>query len=116
MVKGSRANFGEQIRKMRKARDLSVHDVATRAGMTTERLTLFELSESPPPLGDLRQLADGLSLPLVELLIATGQVSVDDMPGLKSHLFAAYPDLPVTRLAAATEEVERVIASHRRGE
>lgn len=66
--------IGVQIRKTRLGANLSLDDLADRAGITTEALELYEMGENPIPL------------PVLEALVASLNVSIRDYQDLHSQI------------------------------
>jgi transcriptional regulator with XRE-family HTH domain len=66
--------IGAQLRKARTAAKAKLKAVAEVAGLSTSRLTAYELGEKPIPLPELETLTARLGLSLDDLLEAHGQV------------------------------------------
>jgi transcriptional regulator with XRE-family HTH domain len=66
--------IGAQLRKARTAAKAKLKATAESAGLSSSRLTAYELGEKSIPLPELETLASGLGLSLDDLLEAHGQV------------------------------------------
>ena len=66
--------IGAQLRKARTSTKTRLKAVAEAAGVSSSRLTAYELGEKPIPLPELEALATRLGLRLDDLLEAHGQV------------------------------------------
>jgi transcriptional regulator with XRE-family HTH domain len=64
---------GVQLREKRKARGLSLDELAVASGVSRAALSQIELSKSNPSLGVLWKIAVGLGIPFSELIGGSGQ-------------------------------------------
>jgi len=64
---------GRQLREKRKARALSLDELAAASGVSRAALSQIELYKSNPSLGVLWKIAVGLGIPFSELIGADGQ-------------------------------------------
>jgi len=64
---------GVQLREKRKARGLSLDELALASGVSRAALSQIELSKSNPSLGVLWKIAVGLGIPFSELIGGQGQ-------------------------------------------
>jgi XRE family transcriptional regulator, regulator of sulfur utilization len=64
---------GQQLREKRKARALSLDELALASGVSRAALSQIELCKSNPSLGVLWKIAVGLGVPFSELMGAGGQ-------------------------------------------
>lgn len=64
---------GAQLREKRKARGLSLDELAAASGVSRAALSQIELYKSNPSLGVLWKIAVGLGVPFSELIGARGQ-------------------------------------------
>lgn len=60
--------LGEAVRQLREKRGLTQESLAQEAGVTTGTVSLVERGRSNPAWGTVRALADGLDVPIVELV------------------------------------------------
>jgi transcriptional regulator with XRE-family HTH domain len=78
----------ETLRQRRKARDMSLDDLARASGVSRAALSQIETCKSNPTLGVLWKIAVGLGVPMAELISAprTGVVVLrrDDVQTLRS--------------------------------
>ncbi len=58
-------NVGRNLRRLRRARRLSLRDLAERSGLAVNTLSLIENNRTSPSVSTLQQLAFGLSEPIV---------------------------------------------------
>jgi XRE family transcriptional regulator, regulator of sulfur utilization len=65
--------IGTQLREKRKARGLSLDELAAASGVSRAALSQIELYKSNPSLGVLWKIAVGLGVPFAELLGGQGQ-------------------------------------------
>jgi transcriptional regulator with XRE-family HTH domain len=63
-----KTNIGERIRVMRKTRDWSQTDVASRTGLKPSAISHFETGRRTPSVGNLIRLADVLNCSLDDLV------------------------------------------------
>ena len=63
----------ENLRQRRKARGLSLDDLAQASGVSRAALSQIELCKSNPSLGVLWKIAVGLGIPFSELMGGEGQ-------------------------------------------
>jgi transcriptional regulator with XRE-family HTH domain len=67
------AQFGELVRQARLAQGIGLREVARQAGIEPSRLSRIELGlRPPPPLSEIRALAQVLGLSMADLLVAAG--------------------------------------------
>jgi transcriptional regulator with XRE-family HTH domain len=64
---------GSQLREKRKARGMSLDELAAASGVSRAALSQIELSKSNPSLGVLWKIAVGLAVPFSELIGGPGQ-------------------------------------------
>ncbi len=99
---------GENLRQLRRKRDLSLDELAQRTGVSRAGLSQIETRKTNPTLGVLWKIAAGLGVPFAELLgEAQPQISVlrrKDVPVLRSadRLLESRPLMPST----ASNQVE----------
>lgn len=60
--------LGEDVRRLRRARDLSLEALAERAGLSTNYVGSIERDRRDPSLSSVRAMAKALGVPLSELL------------------------------------------------
>jgi transcriptional regulator with XRE-family HTH domain len=58
-------NVGRNLRRLRRARRLSLRDLAEKSGLAVNTLSLIENNKTSPSVSTLQQLAFGLSEPIV---------------------------------------------------
>lgn len=61
-------NFGEYLRKIRKAKGISAAELARRCFMETSNLARIEMGRMNPSLYILKKLCEGLEIKIGELL------------------------------------------------
>ncbi len=64
-----KARLGQQVQRLRVARGLSQKALAERAQLSARFVTEVEKGRANPSLGSLQELADGLAVPLLALLL-----------------------------------------------
>jgi transcriptional regulator with XRE-family HTH domain len=99
--------LGREIRARRRARGLTLVQLAARCGLSPTYLSQLETgAEDNPTIGVLRALAGGLEIPLGQLLPELGQPAAPPLAPAAQRLnrLLADPDLPpaVKRLLEAT--------------
>jgi transcriptional regulator with XRE-family HTH domain len=112
MKDNTTTSFGLELQRIRESRNLTLEEVAADADMTVETLSRIERPVAVPDLTEVRQLARALDTPLVELLIATGQLEPDDMPSLRTYLHTTRNDLPLITVTSVEQEIQTVLDRH----
>ncbi len=84
--------IGALFRQVRQERGRSVKDVAVRLGMTTRRISDYELGRKPLPLGHLQEAADLFGVPM-SYFIDEGVGPIGEQELLRSQ-FDKFNDLP----------------------
>ena len=70
-------NFGERIRELKKERELTVYEMATRLGVSRNVLTTCALGEKEPyALGMFREMAKILQMPLKSLWAGENEIQL----------------------------------------
>lgn len=86
-------SFGERIRALRKARDLTQLQLAEYVGVSQTAVAAWETGKREVPKGDnLLNLAAALGFDAGELLTTTGQSTKESIEEV--HLLAAFRSLP----------------------
>ena len=67
-----REKFGQRVRLMRSERGLTQEQLAERAGISVDFLSLIERGKSSPSFENLDELADALDVPVAELFSFEG--------------------------------------------
>lgn len=60
--------FGADVRRLRKARGLSLEQLAEKAGLSTNYIATLETKPRDPSLSTLRRIARALQVPISELV------------------------------------------------
>jgi len=68
-----RARLGERLRALRRARGLTLQDVASRAGLAVSTVSKVERGLMAPTYDRFSQLADGLGVDIAELFSERGE-------------------------------------------
>lgn len=84
--------IGALLRQVRQDRGKSVKDLATRLGVTTRRISDYELGRKPVPLSQLQEAADVLGVPM-SYFIDEGVGPVGEQELLRSQ-FERFTELP----------------------
>jgi transcriptional regulator with XRE-family HTH domain len=84
--------IGALLRQVRQDRGRSVKDLATRLGVTTRRISDYELGRKPVPLSQLQEAADVLGVPM-SYFIDEGVGPVGEQELLRSQ-FERFTELP----------------------
>ena len=101
--------FGAKVREQRRAKGMTLEDLAGRTGMAKSYLSQIETGYAPPPRDEkIQRIADALDLS-AETLLSTARLS--ELPGpVKAHLLRlvdeadrALRDLPPKEQAGADE-------------
>lgn len=66
------ARLGERLRALRLRAGLTQQDLADRVGISPPEISKYELARRTPSLESLASLADGLGLPLAEVMAIEG--------------------------------------------
>ncbi|SMD14460.1 helix-turn-helix domain-containing protein [Kibdelosporangium aridum] len=105
--------FGEQLKHLREARNMSLRGLASKSGVDSGSLTRIEHGKVCHPQPDtLKCLADALDLPLADLFVMAGYITPSDLPNLSYYLRAKYPHLPQDVLGRMEQELHQVIDKH----
>jgi len=62
-----REKFGQRVRRLRGERDLTQEQLAERAGISVDFLSLIERGKNAPSFENLDELADALEVTVAEL-------------------------------------------------
>jgi transcriptional regulator with XRE-family HTH domain len=84
--------IGALLRQVRQDRGKSVKDLAARLGVTTRRISDYELGRKPAPLSQLQEAADMLGVPM-SYFIDEGVGPVGEQELLRSQ-FEKFTELP----------------------
>jgi len=105
--------LGALLRKQREARELSVRDLATRAGVSFSTIARIEqgLFDRPRP-EKLAAVADALGLSQSEIMRLAGYRGLTNLPAPATYLRTKYRNMPSDQLARVTQEVEAVLKRH----
>jgi transcriptional regulator with XRE-family HTH domain len=106
--------FGEQIKRIRMDRKMSIRELAHKAGVDSGALTKIEHGRvrNPQP-GTLRCLSEGLGEPLADLFVMAGYVTPSDLPSLSYYLHTKYKCLPREAVDDVEQELRRLIDKYR---
>lgn len=89
--------FGEQLRALRKARHLTVNQLAIYSGVSSATISRIENGKRGiPKPATIRKLADTLKMPYENLMAAAGHITPFRMKSAK-RLKAINPSIPYTR-------------------
>ncbi len=99
--------FGTDVRRLRKARGLSLEELAERAGLSANYMGSIELGRRDPSLSSVKAIAKGLGVPVSQLIkdkgAPLGPVAVE-----VGQLFESVPqklqDAVVSLLRAVSDE------------
>lgn len=84
--------IGALLRQVRQERNRSVKDIAHRLGVTTHRISDYELGRKPMPLAQLQEASDMLGVPM-SYFIDEGVGPIGEQELLRSQ-FDRFSDLP----------------------
>ncbi len=111
-----REDFGEQLRRVREARRLSVRRLARLVAVSPSYLSRIERSHVPPPSDrTIARIAGILAIETDELLAAAGRVPEDVVarllrrPRLMAKLVRTADGLPDDRVDALCGDLERPV-------
>ncbi|MBX3435321.1 MAG: helix-turn-helix transcriptional regulator [Pirellulales bacterium] len=103
----SQPALGEALRKLRKARGLTLADVSMVSGFTQAYLSQIENGKKSPPLDTIDMICGVLQIPApLFLFLASSDKSSDDSPAVYDDLVAA-----VKRLILANARFENDVIS-----
>lgn len=97
-----RKRIGKAVRELRRSRGLSQEKLAGKAHLATNWVSQVELGNVSPSIDTLRQLADGLGVPLAEI------VAPDEVPlrrEIEDLLHDVPPSMRVSMLKVLRETV-----------
>lgn len=115
--------FGRTVRKLREEKQISIAQLARKAGMSPTYLAPIERDVFPPPAeSKVIKIAKALDQDSDELLALAGRVASDlnriirKRPGQTARLLRAVSDLPemeIEKIVKAAEERRRSLGSRR---
>lgn len=107
-------SLGAFIRQRRLALGLSARELARRAGIA-DVIRIEQGILSNPRTDSLRAIAQGLDLPLSDLLAAADYVPAKELPTFTPYLRTKYKDLPDEAVAEMEQFLERLRQKHGTG-
>ena len=89
-----RVRFGSWLRDRREEIGLAQNELAARAGMTRGLISAYERGRIGVPTANRRRkLADALSVRHIDLLVAAGEITYDELEAGTPRVFTKYPEL-----------------------
>jgi transcriptional regulator with XRE-family HTH domain len=111
MKRDTPTEFGNYLRELREARNLSIRELARRSGLDNGGLVRLEQgtgSRSPGPK-TLRALAIALEVSPGDLFAAVGYLAPSDLPSMSTYLRICHGDLSDETVASINNYVNRLV-------
>lgn len=89
-----RKEFGKNLRKWRKERNLSQEDLAFRAETTAKTISTYESGNSVPGFNTILKLANALNITLAQLFVYDDKCLTIDNKELQYVLVEKFKNLP----------------------
>ena len=90
MVDGNQGRFGPLLRSMRERRDLSLRELARRAGISSTYLSVIERNQAPPPSNaKIERIAMELELDPTAMVLIAGRIPADLLSRIQNYPFHA---------------------------
>lgn len=74
--------FGDWLRQKRKDKKIGVRELGRKIGVSQTCISQIELKQRNPSIKMLRELSKTLDIPYVDILLAVGYLTADDIPVL----------------------------------
>jgi transcriptional regulator with XRE-family HTH domain len=101
--------FGREVRKRRRGRKMTIWQLAQASGLTQHYIAGIEHGARNPSLGSMLSIADGLSLPLAEMLGGFEDLTADGLEaGRLTDALSTTLREPVLAILRALVEFERL--------
>lgn len=81
-------NVGQAIKALRRKRNMTQGELASRVGMSVNAVSSWELGKSFPPNGSIKLVCDALNIPVSYLMLFT--VEEKDVPGDKRAIYNVF--------------------------
>lgn len=107
--------LGTFLRESREAADLSLRELADRAGVDYAVIHRLEHGERSPRAETLQALAPHLGVKIEDLFALAGFATPRGLPSLRPYLRASYSDVPAEVVDAFAAEIEQKFNKLRQG-
>lgn len=108
--------FGEYLRSLRKRRDMSLRELAAASGVSNAYISQIETGQRGVPSPSvIRQLADALNVPYLDMMKAAGYISNADRALAASRRDGYDNSLPPDVLEVVDKILDELRQRHRNG-